>query len=235
MFRRSRTPDIVRPSAAGRRKNTARTQALSNEKNKEAPEGSLEEGEYVPAPNEQSISSAWPLFLRTFDNFCHLGLCPARKVALQSGFLAAAEDTRTLSALITEIRWSQHPMGAATSKCLTLTSVKNKWLIMPSSGSDSSLIRPKMPCHSPRQPVDNGFDSSETLFRRVRWIDIREDGHPYPESFVFNASVSVNRSRYSTARCVLCSCTCKMAEPSASFAPFELETSAVLSDSRVTF
>jgi hypothetical protein len=90
-----------------------------------------------------------------------------------------------------------------------------------------------MPCRSGQSP-DNNFDYDEVLYRRVLWTDIREDGHPYPESFVFCQGISVNRSRYSSAKCALCSRTSRnMKGASAEFAPFEMQVAKVQSDQRV--
>lgn len=88
----------------------------------------------------------------------------------------------------------------------------------------------KMPCRSQR-PIDNRFDTDELLFRRVLLSDLQEDGHPYPPSFKF--PVSVNRSRYSGAVCVVCSCPCDLRHPSADYVPLEIKVSDVICHGKI--
>jgi hypothetical protein len=73
---------------------------------------------------------------------------------------------------------------------------------MPSPELSDSLLS-RTPCRV-RQAPDNQFDASELLFHRLAASTFCcEDGHPDPQCFI-STPLSVNRSRYSTALCVLC-------------------------------
>jgi len=59
-----------------------------------------------------------------------------------------------------------------------------------------------MPCRARQKQRDSEFDSKERLYRRIPPNKVL-DGHPLPQCFN-DIPLSVNRSKHSTALCVLC-------------------------------
>src|SRR5579884_1810850 len=61
------------------------------------------------------------------------------------------------------------------------------------------------PCKIRSEAVDANFQEQERFFHRISRKMVDQDGHPLPQCFVVaEDGVSVNRAKYSRARCVLC-------------------------------
>src|SRR5437016_5402573 len=95
-----------------------------------------------------------------------------------------------------------------------------------SESDSSSTATGVKPCRD-RQATDSHFDSGELLFRRVLLGQFDQDGHVYPQAFIPDP-VSVNRSRYSTALCVICASSCVLRKPSVDYKPVKMNVSALL-------
>src|SRR5690349_12581215 len=77
-------------------------------------------------------------------------------------------------------------------------------LTMQSPELQNSSDIPNKPCKTSLGVVDSKFQKMERLFHRISGKKVR-DGHPLPECFALRKDgISVNRGKYSRARCMLC-------------------------------